>query len=276
MASESEIKEAVESVEVSCVSADGGRSTQETREVIREGPLTIDVKDVGTYTIMCTPADLTALAVGFAFSEGIIERREDIHVLMKCPDDPNVIRMQVAQKDGANKFQRHFLIVSSCGICGSEDMEAMLAALGQVGDTLRLTNKELTALPDRLREQQKLFERTGGTHAAGLVRDGEYVALAEDMGRHNAMDKAIGMCLLRDIPTTGAAVVLSSRVSVEMVAKAARAGVELIAAVSAPSSLAIEAAQRCNITLCGFVRNGKATIYCHPKRIEGVNPKNNS
>ena len=274
--SKTEINKVIETVKVVCVSADGGRAVKEAREVIREGPLTIDVKDVGAYTIMCTPSDLTALAVGFAFSEGLIERREDIHVLMKCPKDPNVIRMQIAKKDGANKLQRHLLIVSSCGICGSQDMEAMLAALGKAGDTLRMTGKELTVLPEKLRDQQKLFERTGGTHAAGIARNGEFAATAEDMGRHNALDKAIGMCLLSDIPTVGAAVVLSSRVSVEMVAKAARAGVELIAAVSAPSSLAIEAAQRCNITLCGFVRKGKATIYCHPERIEGVVPEKGS
>jgi FdhD protein len=267
MAEESQMNEVTSQVDVDCVSADSESLVKESREVIREGPLTIDVKDVGAYTIMCTPADLTALAVGFTFSEGIIERREDIHVLMQCPDDPNVIRMQVAKKEGANKLQRHLLIVSSCGICGSQEMEEMLAALGTAGDTLRMSRAELVALPDRLREQQKLFERTGGTHAAGMVRDDEFKAMAEDMGRHTALDKVIGMCLLADIPTAGAAAVLSSRVSVEMVAKAARAGVELIAAVSAPSSLAIKAAQRCNITLCGFVRKGKATIYCHPERI---------
>lgn len=276
MTQESQTNEPILRMEVDCIAPDSESCSKESRDIIREHPLTIDIKDVGAYTIMCTPLDLTALAVGFAFSEGIIERREDIHVLMKCPEDPNVIRMQVAQKEGANKLQHHLLIVSSCGICGSQDIEGMLEAMGKAGDTLRMPHRQLTEMPDRLREQQKLFERTGGTHAAGIVRDGEFVAMAEDMGRHNALDKAIGIALLSNIPTAGAAVVLSSRVSVEMVAKAARAGAELIAAVSAPSSLAIEAAQRCNITLCGFVRNGKATIYCHPERIEEAVPEKGS
>ena len=112
------MNEVTSQVDVDCVSTNSKSLVKESREVIREGPLTIDVKDVGAYTIMCTPSDLTALAVGFAFSEGIIERREDIHVLMQCPDDPNVIRMQVTQKNDKNKLQRHLLIVSSCGICG--------------------------------------------------------------------------------------------------------------------------------------------------------------
>jgi FdhD protein len=115
-----------------------------------------------------------------------------------------------------------------------------------------------------------LFTRTGGTHAAGIFTvTGELLAIGEDIGRHNAFDKAMGQCVLRGVPTAGRAAVLSGRVSVELVAKAARAGLELIAAVSAPSSLAIQVAERCQVTLCGFVREKRATVYTRPQRIIG-------
>jgi FdhD protein len=116
--------------------------------------------------------------------------------------------------------------------------------------------------------RQRFFARTGGTHAAGIFKaDGEMLAIGEDIGRHNAFDKAMGQCLLRGVSTAGHAAVLSGRVSVELVAKAARAGLELVAAISAPSSLAIELAERCRITLCGFVRENRATAYAQPHRI---------
>jgi FdhD protein len=119
-----------------------------------------------------------------------------------------------------------------------------------------------------MRSGQVLFDRTGATHAAAIFSHrGDLLAIAEDIGRHNALDKAIGKCLLGNIDTSGCAVCLSGRVSFELAAKSARAGIELIAAVSAPSSLAVRVAEACNITLCGFVRGEKATIYTHPRRI---------
>ncbi len=122
-----------------------------------------------------------------------------------------------------------------------------------------------------MQARQELFQRTGGTHAAGILSaKGELIALGEDIGRHNALDKAIGRCILGKRPTDGCGLVLSGRVSVELIVKAARAGIELVAAVSAPSSLAIDAAKRCNITLCGFVRDTRATVYTHPHRIIGL------
>ena len=239
----------------------------QARQVVQETPLTIEIKDVGTYTIMSTPSDKLALAVGFVFSEGLIENISDINLLNQCPDDPDIIRIQLSRPPDSSSAPRNLLIVSSCGICGSEDIETIMASLPEVCDTLEITTSQLVRLGDALREHQTIFQHTGGTHAAGIVRDGEMVVVCEDIGRHNALDKAIGTCLLKSIPIAGACAVLSGRVSFEMVAKAARAGIELIAAVSAPSTLALDAAQRCNITLCGFVRPPQATIYTHPHRI---------
>lgn len=253
-------------LETTEISKNSDHLVHRKRRIVREIPLTIEIKDVAAFTIMCTPCDMVALAVGFVFSEGLIERREDINVLAKCPDDPHVIRMQLAQKKDRPPA-RHLLIVSSCGICGSEDMEKIIASLPRTADTLRVSPAELADMTELLRQQQIIFPATGGTHAAGIYREGKLLAVSEDLGRHNAFDKAIGKCILEGIETAGAAAVLSSRVSFEMVAKAARAGIELIAAVSAPSTLAIETARRCNITLCGFVRGSEANVYCCPHRI---------
>ena len=253
-------------LETTEISKNSDHLVHRKRRIVRETPLTIEIKDVAAFTIMCTPCDTVALAVGFVFSEGLIERREDINVLARCPDNPHVIRMQLAQKKDRPPG-RHLLIVSSCGICGSEDMEKIIASLPRVPDTLRVTAEQLTAMTELLRQRQEIFPLTGGTHAAGIISRDKLVAVGEDIGRHNAFDKAVGKCLLEGIETAGTAAVLSSRVSFEMAAKAARAGIELVAAVSAPSSLAVETAQRCHITLCGFVRGSEANIYCHPHRI---------
>ncbi|KPK77577.1 MAG: hypothetical protein AMJ79_02765 [Phycisphaerae bacterium SM23_30] len=262
------MNDVIDEVEVRTVSVDSSRLAAQERQVVREAPLTIEIKNVGTYTIMCTPCDTVALAVGFAFSEGLIESRDDINLLTKCPDDSNVIRMQLAPQKEAPGGERRLLIVSSCGMCGSEDMEKLINSLPKVADNVRLTGKQLVQLTERLRTEQEIFQRTGGTHAAGIVRDEQLIAAGEDVGRHNAFDKAIGRCLLDGINPAATIAVLSGRISFELVAKAARTGVELIAAVSAPSTLAIEVARRCRITLCGFVRQTEATIYSHPHRIE--------
>ena len=254
-------------VEVDCVVEGAERLNRQKREVVQEKPLTVEIKGVGTYTMMCTPCDEMALAVGFAFSEGLIRNKNDIHLLAVCPDDPLVIRMRLADGSKEKKEQRGVLIVSSCGICGSEAIEKIVQSLPTAGDSLRITKDELVRMPESLRERQEIFRRTGGTHAVGLIRAGEMIAVGEDIGRHNAFDKAVGKCILQEIPTAGCAAVLSGRVSFEMAAKAARAGVELIAAVSAPTTLAVEVARQCNITLCGFVRGKEATVYCHSHRI---------
>lgn len=151
------------------------------------------------------------------------------------------------------------------------DVSAVLTALPSVGQSLTVPVPALIALQAAMRRRQTLFAQTGGTHAAAIfTEEHEIVAFAEDIGRHNALDKCIGQCLLTDQPTAHRGVVLSGRVSLEMVTKAARAGIELIAAVSAPSSLAIDAATHCGITLCGFLREDRLTAFTHPARLTGT------
>ena len=253
--------------DVHCASAGREGLTHEKRQVVCEQPLTIEIEQVGTYTIICTPGDEIALALGFAFTEGLIDSCDDVSALMKCPDNPHIVRMQLANPPDNNHNTRNMLVVSSCGMCGGQDIDKRIDLLPILDESFHITVAQLTELPGLLRQRQKLFSSTGGTHAAGIFYKGEFLAVCEDLGRHTAFDKAIGTCLLKKIATRGTAAVLSGRVSFEMVAKAARAGIELIAAVSAPTTLAIRAAQRSNITLCGFVRDGRATIYTHPRRI---------
>lgn len=235
--------------------------------VVVEQPLTITVDDVGEYTLMCTPTDTAALAVGFAFSEGLIGGLHDIDLLYHCEDDPGAVRLRLGRAPERTP-QRNMVVASSCGMCGCVDVEAVLAALPCVGATLTVPAALLLSLQAEMRRRQQLFAQTGGTHAAAIfTADGEMLAFAEDLGRHNALDKCIGQCLLTERPMAGCGVVLSGRVSLEMVTKSARAGLELIAAVSAPSSLAIDAAEGCGITLCGFLRDDRLTVFTHLERL---------
>jgi len=237
--------------------------------VASETPLTIDVEGIETYSVLCTPTDRQALVVGFLFTEGVIERFADIEVLKKCDDDPNTIRIRLTgEVPRIDDVGRNLLIVSSCGACGEEKLQERIKALPSVADSLRVGAAILRSVYDSFRKRQILFEACGGTHAAAVFdATGEIVSFAEDTGRHNALDKAIGKCLLSDIKTPGKGVALTSRLSLEMVGKCARAGIELIAAVSAPTTLAIDVAHNCHITLCAFVRETRATVFTHPARI---------
>jgi len=247
--------------------------TAETVNIIREAPLTLDVEGIETYTLLCTPADRQALAVGFLYTEGVIESPADIEVIKPCDDDTDTIRVRL--KDAVPRLDdagRNLLIVSSCGACGSEQLRERIQALPAVGHTLQIEPSILRTVFAGLRQRQDLFRASGGAHAAALFdAQGDIVAFAEDSGRHNALDKAFGKCLLAggetSRPTTGLGVALTSRLSLEMVTKCARAGVEIVAAVSAPTSLAIEVAEQCQLTLCAFVRETRATIFCHGERI---------
>ncbi len=265
-------QEAMHAVQPLRFQANGAPPERKSDYVVVEDVLVVDIEDVGSYTVLCTPYDTRALAVGFAFAEGIISGLDDINVLYHCEDAPGVIRIALVDSARAQGPERNLIVTSSCGMCGSrEAVERFLSETSAVGQSLSVTTALLLSIVDDMRARQRLFSQTGGTHAAAIFSSaGDIIAFSEDIGRHNALDKAIGKCLLAEIPTAGSGVVLSGRVSFELVAKSARAGLELIAAVSAVSSLAVEAAQRCNITLCGFVRDDRLTVYTHPERIQGL------
>ena len=237
--------------------------------VVVEKALTIVVEHAENFTILCTPSDVEALAVGFLYAERMIESRDDI-VSIRANHENTSVDIEVKDPSAA-VTRRNLIVASSCGMCGVRSIKRLLYTTAPCESSLRVPGKFLNEITEKMRPAQNLFRATGGAHAAGIfASDGEMIAFAEDIGRHSALDKAIGKCLLAGRSMAGCAVALSGRVSFEMVTKVARPGMELIAAVSAPSSFAIEAARGWNITLCGFVRPGKANVYTHPERIEDL------
>lgn len=259
------LKQAVQAVEITRISPTG--ATHLTDDVVVEKPVTIMIDKVGSFTVMATPSDIEALAVGFVYSEGLIDSIDDVISVSVKPELPNVAGICV-QDPTQISVRRNMIVASSCGMCGTRNIDKMLADIPLCGWSLELSGNLLTEVTEKLKSMQQIFGKTGGCHAAAIFSSsGEIISFAEDLGRHSALDKAIGKCLIAKRPMSGCGAALSGRISLEMVTKAARADIELLAAVSAASSFAIEAAEKWNITLCGFVRDGKANIYTHSKRI---------
>lgn len=223
---------------------------------------------------MRTPGQDRELAAGFLLAEGVVRNRDEIVDLRPLGGLPsNEIVAEVAQGVDVERWKlaRHTLVSSSCGICGKLTREAITrehAASAAAGP--RLSTELIESLPDLLRERQTGFAQTGGLHAAALVSaDGRLESTFEDIGRHNALDKLLGDCLLAGrTPLAAEILFLSSRGSFELVQKAATAGASVLATIGGPSSLAIEAARDCGITLIGFVRRGRFNVYSGEWRIE--------
>jgi FdhD protein len=221
---------------------------------------------------MRTPGADFELTAGFLFAEGFVEEAGHIAGMRYCVEDGaggpqqyNVVQVSLAAgAPGDVGFRRSFPSTSSCGVCGKASIDA-LAAVGWARVTAGTPPDPhlLLSLPGRLRNGQSVFERTGGLHAAAhFSGGGELLELREDVGRHNAMDKLVGAALLAgELPLAGGVVLLSGRISFELVQKAARAGVPVLAGVSAPSSLAVELAAEAGITLVGFLREGRFNVY---------------
>lgn len=218
------------------------------------------------------------LALGFLFGEGIISDYNDVSSIEYCqtvkPEEAeNVVRVELrpyVQLD-EDKLSRHFYTNSSCGVCGKSSIDGVQVAVQPIKDMLKPIDSQLVCkLPNLLEEAQMVFEHTGGLHACGLFNGkGELIELREDVGRHNAVDKLVGALLVKQmLPASDAILMLSGRVSFELVQKAARAGINFVAAIGAPSSLAIEMAKKHNITMVGFLKNSSFNIYTGKKRIE--------
>lgn len=281
----------VKKVSAAQASVGGGRQAEPDCLVVHEDVLTIEIEDVGSYALMWTPTgeysgaagytsadgvlaqdgvpEALALAAGFAFTEGIVSALSDIAAMWICPERPDVVRLRLTQPETVAVRRRNVVVNSSCGICGGrEQLENDVICNTPATDNLRLALADFAAIRAELQCRQSIFAQTGGTHGAAIFdADLKVLAIAEDIGRHNALDKVIGDCLLRGIRLAGCGAFISSRISYEMAAKAVRAGFEILAAISAPSSLAIDLAARHGLTLCGFVRGDTAMIYTHPQRI---------
>ncbi len=272
------------SIEAEVIALEGDARTRRHDEVVGEEPLELRLVTTATTrtlaVTMRTPGNDFELAAGFVFSEGIVRARDQIATLTYCIDpavDPdqryNIVNVELhassALPDFA-RFERHFTMSSSCGVCGRAQLDS-LRSLGAapIDDDVRLPARTLYELPGRMRAAQRIFAKTGGLHAAALFDDlGNAIVVREDVGRHNAVDKLVGWALLDGgLPLRRVALMVSGRASYEILQKAVMAGVAIVASVSAPSSLAVELAREFNVTLAGFVRDERANIYATPERI---------
>jgi len=228
---------------------------------------------------MRTPGQDQDLAVGFLFTEGIIQNQTQIQSIEKVkswnPQSQNniiLIRLSPNVTIDLQKLERHFYTSSSCGVCGKSSIDAVhqSGAIAIKGKGLVFDADLLHHLPERVKEKQQVFDQTGGIHAAGLfTKEGQLLMIKEDVGRHNALDKLIGSALLENLTVLDQYLVfLSGRVSFELIQKSLMAGIPIVAAVGAPSTLAIELAQQSNMTVIGFLRNGGFNIYCGMDRIK--------
>jgi FdhD protein len=231
-----------------------------------EEPLEIRIGGRPVAVTMRTPGHDEELALGFCLSEGLRP------TAARVPDDfaANAIDVDAPGFD-PQRLQRSFYTSSSCGVCGKGALEAVSVEAAHVDSQLRVPLALVSALPDRLRDAQATFAATGGLHATGLfTAEGDLLLAREDVGRHNAFDKVVGRAFLDGrLPLTGCVICVSGRLSFELVQKAAVAGCPIVVAVGAPSSLAVDLARDRGITLCGFVRDGRANVYSEPWRIEG-------
>ncbi|HVL67684.1 MAG TPA: formate dehydrogenase accessory sulfurtransferase FdhD [Vicinamibacterales bacterium] len=268
-------------VEIVRLSARG--TARASDDVAVEEPLEIRLHDRPFAVVMRTPGHDRELAAGFLLSEGVIGSVDDLGAVEHCrhPDEGaahNVVNVFFTPPGGAARLEaafgsrRHVAANTSCGICGRVTIEALQTRAAPLPMTCELEAGAAQGLPDVLRGRQSAFDQTGGLHAAALVGpDGDCLAAAEDVGRHNAVDKVLGRMLLEErLPLLGCALVVSGRVSYEIVQKAWLGGVEVICAVSAPSSLAIDLALAAGITLIGFARDRGFNVYTHPGRLRGM------
>jgi FdhD protein len=272
------------------VTADETVTRPET--LVVEEPLEIRVNGTPVIVTMRTPGSDVELAHGFLLTEGVIARRDDVLTVRYCrgaPPIPESLRSSPPEDDGVNMYNvldvtlaehvpppaldvtRNFYTTSSCGVCGKASLEAvkLISRYCPGDDPSTISAETLSELPDRLRNAQKVFASTGGLHAAALFgADGTTLAVREDIGRHNAVDKVIGWALEQDrTPLTGTVLLVSGRASFELAQKAVMAGIPVLAAVSAPSSLAVDLASQSGLTLVAFLRGDSMNVYTRPDRV---------
>jgi FdhD protein len=260
-----------------------GRTRVRPDALATEEPMEIRVISGGARqtvaVTMRTPGADFELAAGFLYGEGIVSSPEDIKKISYCVD-PEVdaeqqynivnVELRAGRKYDPRPLERHFYTTSACGVCGKASLEQLeLRGCPVIPPGPEIAAEKIYGLPQKLREAQGLFEATGGLHAAALFdAEGDLMALREDVGRHNATDKLIGWALLDGrLPLSNHAVMVSGRSSFEILQKCLTAGVPIVCAISAPSSLAVDVARRFNITLVGFLRGNRFNVYSAPERV---------
>lgn len=244
-----------------------------------EEPLEIRVNGAPFAVVMRTPGQDLPLAAGFLLAEDVIREKDEIAAIERCDETDaaargNTVNVTVTA-DAAERVaarladRRHVVMTAACGLCGRRTIESLRTRIARVDGAWTIAAEVVYGLPDTLRNAQTAFDATGGLHAAALCDlDGRVWLVAEDIGRHNAVDKIVGRALLEGrLPLDRSLLVVSGRASFELIQKALLGGVPLVAGVSAPSSLAVDLAAETGITLCGFVRGHSMNVYTHPGRI---------
>lgn len=269
----SEENPAIAEVQVLKVGRAGG--AKEVADVTaREEPLEIRVEGRSVAVVMRTPGHDEELAAGFLVSEGVVQRPRDILEVSQCPSTGNKHGNIVDVLLGGavvnwDSLTRHVFSASSCGLCGKTSIESVFQQFPAVKGDWQVSPALIASLPDKLRAAQETFSKTGGLHASGLFDlEGNLLVLREDVGRHNALDKILGHALMNgQLPLDRHILLVSGRVSFEIIQKALAGGIALVAAISAPSSLAVDFAQEAGQTLVGFLRGETMNVYTHPQRV---------
>lgn len=266
---------------------DDGRAREVVDDLATEEPLEIRLaagSQIRSLAVtMRTPGNDFELAAGFLCNEGIVRFREEIAGISYCIDPQvdaeqryNIVNVQLAADalPALERLERHFTVSSACGVCGKANIEALQTRAERIEDDVRIPLNLVAQLPEKMRQAQRVFESTGGLHAAALFNaSGELLALREDVGRHNAVDKIVGWAVLSGrLPLRGSVLLVSGRASYELVQKSIVAGIPVLCAVSAPSSLAVDLARNFGMTLLGFVRGSRANVYAGRERIAESKP----
>ena len=268
------------SVETRVLAVENGSGRERRDRLAGEEPLEIRAAGPGQAAVrvavtMRTPGNDFELAAGFLHSEGLLRSPLELSEIKYCTDIElgeqayNVVTVHLRRAFEAELVQRNFGVTSACGVCGKASIDSIQVASEPLAEGPVVGARVIGELPERLRAAQRTFERTGGLHATGLFApDGELVLIREDVGRHNALDKVIGNRMLAgETPLANSVALVSGRASFELVQKAAVAGIPVLCAVGAPSSLAVDAARRLGLTLAGFVRDGRFNVYSGAARI---------
>ncbi len=268
------------SQKIQVISFDGLNQRSRADVVVQEEPLELRLEMAGTrqtvYTTMRTAGHDFELALGWCLSEGIISKLEDVAKVSYCLPKKleqrfNIVNLKLRNGLIVAVDKRHTLSTSACGVCGKANLEALEMHCQPIQSQVQIAPDTLYALPDKLRAAQTIFESTGGIHAAGLFSSqGDLLALREDVGRHNAVDKLIGWAIMQPQNLEQTILLVSGRVGFEIAQKAIQAQIPVLASVSAPSSLAIDVAKHFDLTLIGFLRGQKMNLYAGAKRIGGT------
>jgi FdhD protein len=269
-------------VEASVVVIEDGRAASREDRLATEEPLEIRLRagsERRTVAItMRTPGNDFELVAGFLHNEGVVTELADLRGMSYCLSDEvdpdqqyNIVNVELASAGlpALDRLERHFTTTSACGVCGKANLDALhLRGVRPLAGDVLVDAATIVALPEKLRAKQRVFETTGGLHAAALFdRSGSLVAVREDVGRHNALDKLIGWAILNRRPLGESLVLVSGRSSYEIVQKALAAGIPIVCSVSAPSSLAVDVAREFGVTLVGFLRGSRFNVYTHASRI---------